>query len=248
MTALVAVETVVLALVVVLLTGLLRSHATILRRLHELGAGVDADGIGSQANRPRIPGPARGRPASGPAHDLGGLDRSDGAVALRVAGAAHDTLLVFLSSGCSTCQVWWEALSDPDLALPTSTRLVVVTRDKAEELPSLLAEVLPPRVHLVQSTQAWLDYGVPGSPYAVLVDGPAGRVQGEGTAATFAQVLSLLARSADDAVAIDAELLAAGIRPGDPSLHLPPDLTGVASGAGAGQSSEASSSAAGRGA
>ena len=40
-TAILVVETVVLVLLTVLVAGLLRSHAEILRRLHELGAGLD---------------------------------------------------------------------------------------------------------------------------------------------------------------------------------------------------------------
>ena len=45
MTALIVVETVVLVLLVVVVTGLLRSHGEILRRLHTLGAGLDPDGV-----------------------------------------------------------------------------------------------------------------------------------------------------------------------------------------------------------
>ena len=46
MTVLVVLESVVLALLVALVIGLLRTHAEVLRRLHELGAGIydtDAD-------------------------------------------------------------------------------------------------------------------------------------------------------------------------------------------------------------
>ena len=40
MTVLVVLESVVLALLVALVIGLLRTHAEVLRRLHELGAGI----------------------------------------------------------------------------------------------------------------------------------------------------------------------------------------------------------------
>ena len=54
MTALVVVETVVLVLLVVVVTGLLRSHGEILRRLHALGAGLDPDAVDAPAVlRPR---------------------------------------------------------------------------------------------------------------------------------------------------------------------------------------------------
>ena len=43
MNVLVAIESVVIVLLAILVVGLLRSHAEILRRLHELGAGIDHD-------------------------------------------------------------------------------------------------------------------------------------------------------------------------------------------------------------
>ena len=48
MTVLVVLESIVLALLIALVVGLLRTHAEVLRRLHELGAGIyetDASGI-----------------------------------------------------------------------------------------------------------------------------------------------------------------------------------------------------------
>ena len=41
MAVLIAVETLVLVLLTLLVAGLLRSHAEILRRLHAIGAGLD---------------------------------------------------------------------------------------------------------------------------------------------------------------------------------------------------------------
>ena len=90
------------------------------------------------------------------------------------------------------------------------------------------------------SSAAWADYEVPGSPYFVFVDGPTGRVRGEGTGATWKQVANLLAQATGDLTftagpdaarrskpqsdaererEIDQQLLAAGILPGDPSLY-----------------------------
>ena len=51
-----AVETVALVLLTLLVAGLLRSHAEILRRLHALGAGLDPDA------RDAGPAPATARP------------------------------------------------------------------------------------------------------------------------------------------------------------------------------------------
>ncbi len=48
------------------------------------------------------------------------------------------------------------------------------------------------------STQAWEDYGMPGSPYFVLVDGAAGRVAGEGSATSWQQVVRLCGDASAD--------------------------------------------------
>jgi hypothetical protein len=75
---------------------------------------------------------------------------------------------------------------------------------------------------------------VPGSPYFTLVDGVTARVVGEGTGASWEQVKSLLAHATSDDMGppwsaaggaaatearIDRDLLAHGIRPGDPRLY-----------------------------
>ena len=246
MTAVVVLQSVVLLVLVVLVSGLLRSHATILRRLHELGAGTEPRTVPPRRPPGDLPGPTAGRPASMPGHDVSGLGLDDGAVAVSVVGVEHDTILVFLSSGCSTCGAFWEAVADPDLVLPEGTRLVIVTQGPDREHVSLMAELAPRHVPLVLSTAAWHDYAVPGSPYVVLVDGPSGRVVGEGTAPSFEQVLSMLGRAVDDAAhrsrlathrgdkakadaereaEIDEALIVAGVRPGDPSLYQPLDST-----------------------
>jgi hypothetical protein len=116
---------------------------------------------------------------------------------------------------------------------------VAVTRDLDEESPATLADLADPRTTLVLSSAAWRDYGVPGSPYVVLVDGPSGEVKGEGTGGSWEQVANLLAQATGDLTYVaegagrvrkarrdaeverdvDAELLTAGIRPDDPSLY-----------------------------
>ena len=138
-----------------------------------------------------------------------------------------------MSSGCLTCRTFWDAFADADgLQLPSDVRVVVVAKDPHDESVSTLRDLAPPDLPVVLSSAAWSDYGVPGSPYFVLVDGPSGRVRGEGTGMTWPQVHSLLTQATDDAVVehedastrarIDRELLTAGIRPGDPSLYPSP--------------------------
>src|SRR5436309_9949517 len=98
MTALVACETLLLVLLVVLVASLLRSHAEILRRL---GPPADeADDTESLATT--IAGPAT-RAGDRKATDIidTTLDGDAGEVA--VAGDTPTTLLAFLTSGCNSC-------------------------------------------------------------------------------------------------------------------------------------------------
>jgi hypothetical protein len=215
-TAVVVAETLVLALLVLLVGGLLRSHAEILRRLDELQPGGTAQAA-----------PAR---ASSAARDVSGVSLAGDAVHLGVTRPGGATLLAFLTSGCSTCQTFWEAFADPRTRLPDGVGLVVVTKDPSHESASRLAELAPAGVRVVMSSAAWHDYEVPASPYFVHVDAH-GELAGEGTAQRFDQVLSLLADAVADVAAADRrgsreralraerELEAAGIGPGHPSLY-----------------------------
>jgi hypothetical protein len=233
MTTLVLVLCLVVALQLVLLVGLLRSHAEILRRLHELGAGLDPDA--EQAPPLRT---VDGVPAPGPAPvvegrrapDLEGVSPHGEVLALRVAEVEHDTVLVFLSSSCAGCAPFWPAMADPEV--PDGTRVVVVTRDEPDEDRAAIAALAPPGVTVVMSHDAFEDHGVPGSPYVIHVEATTGRVRGEGTAGSWPAVKRLLlqgaargdarAKAAADARRerdADRHLLAAGIAPGDPSLY-----------------------------
>ena len=116
MLALVIVEGVVLALLAVLVVGLLRSHAEILRRLHDLGADVYGDDTRSepQAGPPMRTqaGVAEPRPTTTtttPAFDVIGTTPAGSAVVVSVVDRPHTTLLAFLSSGCLTCGNFWSA-------------------------------------------------------------------------------------------------------------------------------------------
>lgn len=226
MTALDGVQIAAIALLGLLVIGLLKSHAEILRQLHELGAGR------GEESGPAVP-VALASAGGAAAHDVAGRTPAGEAAAVAVAGVAHDTLLAFLSSGCLTCAGFWEALgAGGDLGLPAHMRVVAVTKDPGEESESAIRGLASGHT-VIMSTQAWFDYGVPGSPYFVHVNATTGRVSGEGTASTWEQVVSLVSRAAADAKRpraggpfqaeprdrTDQELTAAGILPGDPSLY-----------------------------
>lgn len=235
MLAIVIAEAVVLLLLALLVAGLLRSHAEILRALHDLGASVEPG-----ERRTRTAGtPSAGRATTGDstAYDVVGIDLNGASTSVSVVGAKHDTLLAFLSTGCSTCEPFWDAFRAGD-GVPVDTRLLVVVQD--EESESRLRKLAGPRLEVIASNQAWESYGVPGSPHFVYVDGASGRVTGEGTGPDWPSVRALLTQAADDratraaagpvdaewhdnATRIDAELLHAGIGVGHASLVAPPD-------------------------
>ncbi len=211
LTAIVAVETIVLALMALLLVGLLRSHAEILRRLPEDDASRDEDeserrddDIGVAPNGAAIPAHLPGpRAASTPVVDIAGATLDGGQ--LSIAPAKTDTLLAFLSSGCLTCRTFWDGLqADRREPLPDDARLVIVVKDRDFESPSRLQELAPPDVPVVMSSQAWEDYGVTMSPYFLFVGAWSGTVRSEGAASTWQQVRSLLADAiADERLAQD---------------------------------------------
>jgi hypothetical protein len=218
--AVLLIQTVAIVLLGVLVAGLLRSHAEILRKLHELGAGVDPDGTAGVTSP--VPAPVRRSAETG--FDVTGATPADEEVRIGVVGARQSTVLAFLSSGCLTCGEFWRTFAGAAVAVPGDARLVVVTKGPEIESVSKIGELAPSAVPVVMSTQAWLDYKVPATPYFVYVDGPTGRIVGEGSAGTWDQVVSLWSQAlADEAgkgeARADRELLQAGIHPGHESLY-----------------------------
>jgi len=223
---LVALLAVVVVLLTVLVVGLLRSHAEILRALHDLGvnledgapaAGPQEFGLRSGGAGRRSPGvtpagtPASDRvsdqgvalPAAGPlgtAHDLMGVTPDGDAAAITVASGNGVTLLAFLTSGCAACLDFWEAFAVPanrSIGGPRS-RLVVLTKGPGEESPAAVTELAHPDLVTLMSTEAFEDYAVPIAPYFVLVDSPTGAIVCEGAASTFDQLSSLLSKALAD--------------------------------------------------
>jgi hypothetical protein len=141
-TVLVVAQGVVILLLAVLVVGLLRSHAEILRALHDLGVNLEdgapqggtktfdlttrAQALSSANRRGVTPAgtPAEDRisdqgvalPTDGPlgtAHDLMGVTPHGDAAAISVRDTGGLTLLAFLTSGCATCMDFWDAFGDP---------------------------------------------------------------------------------------------------------------------------------------
>jgi hypothetical protein len=210
-TALAIVLSAVVLLLAILVAGLLRSHADILKALHDLGVGV-----GDPVNGGGLVDAPSGAPAGsvpvtmGPplppernstsAPDIAGVTPGGDALAVSVTGGDRLTLLAFLSSGCTTCAGFWRELRQPDrLGLPARARVVAVTKGPEMEIAGEVAARAGHGLPVVMSTEAWADYEVPGSPFFVLVDGAAGRRIGEGVANHIHQIVDLVRRAEVDA-------------------------------------------------
>src|SRR5436190_16732693 len=157
MTALVAIETILLVLLSLLVAGLLRSHAEILRRL---------EGLAPEDGRPVDPGLPPARDHQTPAFDVAGTTIEGDPIKLAMEATGRDTLLAFLSSGCLPCRAFWDG-AEPVArqGLPGDARLILVTKDSAHESPSKLRDLAPSGVPVVMSSDAWERYAVQGSPY-----------------------------------------------------------------------------------
>lgn len=226
------------AVIVVLAAGLLRSHAEILRALHDLGVDLDrpmSSTVRAQSSRVTQPRAERRTAA-----DIAGVTPSGDATSVAVVGAQHATLVAFLTSGCSTCAEFWSAFSDSDrLRVPGDARLVVVTKGVDGESPGRLRRFTPPAVPVIMSSEAWTAYDVPVAPYFAYVDGPSGEVVGEGAAPSWPHLVDMMEQALADAGIstrphgsrrpridrrareriADRDLLTAGIEPGHPSLY-----------------------------
>ncbi|MFP3916149.1 MAG: hypothetical protein ACLFWM_14820 [Actinomycetota bacterium] len=226
MTALVIIEGVVIALLVVLVAGLLRSHAEILRRLHALDGGEPT----GQAEGLQVTRRAVGRAPEA----VSGVTPQGDTAAVALRESRGFVLLAFLSSGCATCRPFWDELTAGAEMPAPDVRPVVVTRSPTEESPARISQMAPPSVKTIMSSEAWDAFRVPVSPYFVMVEATGGSVVGEGAAGSWQHVRDLLgaamadaghggsAGTAGRARRTQQQLDAAGIRPGDASLYRNP--------------------------
>jgi len=220
MVAISVAEGVALLVLGLLVVGLLRSHADILRILHDLQA---------EPAHPHGPVDVQiegARSGAVSAADISGETLDGDAAAFGVVGVEHNTLLAFLSSSCASCAPFWQAFTRP-VDVPGGGRLIVVVQ--AGDNKAALHRLAGPHLAVVVSDRAWESYDIPGSPHFVFIRGVSGSVLGEGTAASWAQVRDLMEHALsgaqqlddprDNAARIDRELSTAGIGPGHPSLY-----------------------------
>lgn len=251
MNLIVAALALIVALLSLLVVGLLRSHAEILRALHDLGVNLDPDAPdGTFAARvPRVSSAAPSAVIDGVpsptgggltvAHDLAGATPDGGAALISLRGRPGLVLVAFLSTGCGTCADFWSAFRHDSIEVSgRAVRLVIATRGLNSESPSAVHDLAPSNAVTIMSDEAFDDHGVAAAPYFMLVDGGSGQVIGEGAAASWVQLRTLLGRAAADSgwaedrrsrrellgaaarrARVDSALADAGIEPGDPSLY-----------------------------
>jgi hypothetical protein len=229
----------IVAFLGLLVFGLLRSHAEILKRLDSLGAGL-SDGHDHGA---RIGLTSRPMGSAAPTPEIAGTTPDGESVVVAPLSGPEPTLVAFLSTSCSSCTPFWEMLDSPARYFGDHRhRVVIVTRGESEESPTRAQSLSRGDATVVMSSDAWDDYEVPGAPYFVVASRDAGGVIGEGTATNFPALEEFLRDAANDLgwdrrraagldseeseeSRVDTELRAAGLNPGDPRLyHKPGDL------------------------
>jgi hypothetical protein len=129
-----------------------------------------------------IPSGAPELSGRGPALDITGLTPSGTTIDICVGDRLGRVLLAFLTTDCDGCQAFWDGLRGREtLGLPADVSIVAVTRGPGS-LPAadvaISAHGLAPE-SVVMSDQAWIDYGVTGYPFFVLIDATTRSVVGE---------------------------------------------------------------------
>ena len=227
MTALVVIEGLVILLLLILVAGLLRSHADILRKLDALGAGENS----TPTARPSITQtPMKTEPAS--LETISGPTPLGDVASVALTGSRGYVLVAFMSSGCKTCQTFWKAFRNGMDMPRADIRPVLVTKGVEEESPSDIRKLAPLELTTIMSNDVWDAFRVPGTPYFQLIDARTGTVIGEGSAGSWPRLVEMLERSLGDAGMSEIRLSTkqryqdtnqalgdAGIEPGDPSLY-----------------------------
>jgi hypothetical protein len=207
-----------LGLLAALCVGLLRTNASLTRRVDALEIAAErarrrqaANALRTEASQEATMGSSpSGSSDAEPEDDPAPQDSADdGLVSLD--GTTPDgsplsvdlhssdpQLVAFLSTSCAICTSLWEGLRSGALAEQSPTlRSIVVTKSAPVEDADRVRELSGAGdIVTVMSTQAWEDYEIPGSPYFLLVGGEPRDVIGEGPASGWADVSAIVGRLA----------------------------------------------------
>ncbi len=208
MAILVTVLTLLVIILTVLVCGVLRTHAEIIRAVQQYGAALETD-----SPEQHLLAPTAGAvfDALGIAGETQWGERVDYPL---WAAEQEDTLLAFLTTTCLACQTFWDAFRDPDVSLPAHTRLIIVTKDRRHESRSRLRKIAPAHHDVVMSGDAWSSYQVPVAPYFVFISGADAKVVGQGSAEQWHQLEGMVALTRDeDQLAAEDRGTAAANRP-----------------------------------
>ena len=117
------------------------------------------------------------------------------------AGGTVDSLLIFLTTSCVTCQDHWGKIGSLVEDLAPAAGLVVVTPSRSMEDELLARRLTPAAAYLHMGSATWFTYGVAQAGTCVLVrsphDGPApwaeaGQVLGSALPAELGQLPELV--------------------------------------------------------
>jgi hypothetical protein len=237
----------VVALQMLFVLGLLRSHAELLTRISQLeNQSRDTSPAQPSALTAMPDGvvPMPERVDSTAISAVVGIDPNLQPFNLKLSEASEAyVLLSFLSTTCLTCLDIWRDIIETGTpagrieAGEQAAEVLLILKGREEEnLGKVRALAADTPVPVVMSGDAWSELSVPGSPYFSLIDARTGSVVGAGSAQSWEQLRSLASdamlelavvagTAADGYRSIiereDEALRSAGILPGDPSLTAP---------------------------
>lgn len=124
------------------------------------------------------------------ASDLSGSAPDGSPVSIRFDAAERPVLLVFLSTRCDGCDLFWNGLG---AGTPEGVDAIVVTKSApgvpAEEVARLAAAIDAP---VLMSDGAWSDFRVTSYPFLVLVEPHTRRIIGESVGFGWSDVQTLV--------------------------------------------------------
>lgn len=190
-------------LLTVLVAALLRSHGDSLRRLElverRLARAEKRDRREpAPATPPPVPAQVVAEEPDGDAVDIRGTGPAGEPVTIALEESSSPTLVAFLSTGCGTCTTIWTRLRDEGLAeVAPGVRPVVVVKDARYEDPEAVRRLADGSdLPVALSSEAWVDYEVPGSPYLMLVSPRPGSVVAESSVHRWDDVVAMARRAA----------------------------------------------------
>jgi len=137
-----------------------------------------------------VPSAIGDAPVAWSAADLSGVDPDGMPIRVDLASSLRPGLLVFLSTNCDGCDLFWTGLRRD---LPPGVDVVVVTKGpanvRADEVAVTAADV---PVSVVMSDAAWADFRVTSYPFLVLVEPHTRRILGESVGFGWSDVAALL--------------------------------------------------------